>query len=112
MYKQGDILLIPVPFSDLASQKKRPVLVLSNFQYNKKADDIVVAAITSNLEDKGYTLLISNNDLDEGELKVNSCIRADKIYTLSQHIVLKKFGSVKNYVFSKVKEKINILIED
>jgi hypothetical protein len=29
MYEQGEILLIPIPFSDLTSNKKRPVLVLS-----------------------------------------------------------------------------------
>ncbi len=33
-YKQGDVLLIPVPFSDLTSKKKRPVLVLSDNEYN------------------------------------------------------------------------------
>lgn len=36
MYKQGDILLISIPFSDLSSNKKRPVLVLSNDDYNSK----------------------------------------------------------------------------
>ncbi len=42
MFKQGDILLIAIPFSDLTSSKKRPVLVLSNSGYNSKTEDIVV----------------------------------------------------------------------
>jgi hypothetical protein len=41
MYRQGDILLIPIPFSDLTSHKKRPVLVLSNDDYNSRTEDIV-----------------------------------------------------------------------
>ncbi|MCL2284885.1 MAG: type II toxin-antitoxin system PemK/MazF family toxin [Firmicutes bacterium] len=53
-YSQGDILLIPIPFTDLSTSKKRPVLVLSNSDYNKTADDLIVAAITSNLDDKPY----------------------------------------------------------
>jgi mRNA interferase MazF len=34
MYKQGDIVLIPVPFTDLSSAKKRPVLMLHKEQPN------------------------------------------------------------------------------
>lgn len=61
MHKQGEILLIPIPFSDLSSNKKRPVLVLSNDQYNSKTDDIIVAAITSNILSKEYNIPISNS---------------------------------------------------
>lgn len=112
MYKQGDILLIPIPFSDLTSSKKRPVLVLSNYQYNCKTEDIVVAAITSNLESKEYSIQFTNNDLMEGMLKVTSCIRTDKIYTLSKYIVIKKFGCVNKDIINKVKLKINDLLKE
>lgn len=48
MPEQGDILLIPIPFTDLSSQKRRPVIVVSNNAYNHKTADIVVVAMTSN----------------------------------------------------------------
>lgn len=110
MYKQGDILLIPIPFSDLTSNKKRPVLVLSNDDYNCKTEDIIVAAITSNLTTKDYTVMLSSSDLDEGTLKMDSCIRVDKIYTLSKSIVIGRFGAVKKYVIDAVREKLYELI--
>jgi mRNA interferase MazF len=112
MYKQGDILLIPIPFSDLTSSKKRPVLVLSNSEYNSKTEDIVVAAITSNLESKDYSIEITSNDLTEGILKVTSCIRIDKLYTLSKYIVVKKFGCINNKIIKQVKVQVNLLMEE
>jgi mRNA interferase MazF len=111
MYKQGDILLIPIPFTDLTSSKKRPVLVLSNDDYNSKTDDIIVVAITSNLTSKDYSVFITNSDLVEGNLKVDSCIRVDKIYTLAQNIVIKKFGEVNDDVINEIKNRINELIK-
>lgn len=111
MYNQGDILLIPIPFSDLSSSKKRPVLVLSNADYNTKTDDIIVVAITSNLTTKDYSIMLSTKDLEEGFLKVDSCIRVDKIYTLSRNIVINKFGVAKNYVIEEIRKMLNELIK-
>ncbi len=111
MLKQGDILLIPIPFTDLSSNKKRPVLVISNDLYNNKTEDILVAAITSNIDGKEYEVMINNENMASGTLKVESCVRADKIYTLSQSIVVSRFGSVKPEILEKVREMINSLIE-
>ena len=110
MFNQRDIILIPIPFTDLTSNKKRPVLVLSNDEYNKKNEDIIVAAITSKIYKRDYSIIINNKDLDKGELKVKSMIRIDKIYTLSQQIVIKKFGSLNLTCFNKVRKKIIKLI--
>ena len=46
-YKQGDIVLIPFPFTDLSRAKKRPALVVSADWYNTSRQDFVLAAITS-----------------------------------------------------------------
>ncbi|WP_068674728.1 type II toxin-antitoxin system PemK/MazF family toxin [Oceanobacillus sp. Castelsardo] len=112
MYKQGDIVLIPVPFTDLTSRKQRPVLIISNNSYNVKREDLIVVAITSKLKELDYSVMIDSEDLTEGILKITSTIRADKIYTLSKNIVIKRFGQVKPEVLEDVRTKINVLIND
>ncbi|MFH1096946.1 MAG: type II toxin-antitoxin system PemK/MazF family toxin [Candidatus Desantisbacteria bacterium] len=95
MYKQREILLIPIPYTDLSSQKKRPVVVVSNNHYNSLMEDIVVVAITSNVERRDYSIMISHKDMEEGTLLYESMIRIDKIYTLKQSIIVKRFGLIK-----------------
>ncbi|MCL2096851.1 MAG: type II toxin-antitoxin system PemK/MazF family toxin [Oscillospiraceae bacterium] len=102
MYKQGDIVLIPVPFTDLSSSKKRPVLILSSDDYNKNTDDLIVAAITSNIDEKPYSIIITTDDLVDGNLLHKSCVRADKLYTLAQSIVIKNFGTLKSETLTTV----------
>lgn len=110
MLKQGDIILIPVPFTDLTSQKKRPAVIISTTAYNEKNDDIVVVALTSNVEDQDFSIILTTEDLEQGSLKVTSMVRADKIYTLSKSIVLKTFGQVKPDILSKIRDAVLKLI--
>ena len=98
MFEQGDIVLIPVPFSNLTSIKKRPILVLSNNEHNRTNRDMIVIAITSNLEQKG--IRISNDNLSDGFLPKISVIKIDKIYTLDANIAIKKIGKVNEAVLS------------
>ena len=100
MFDQGEILLIPVPFSNLSSVKKRPVLVLSNNAHNSSSLDIIVIAITFNLVQKGIE--ISNNSLTDGFLPKKSIIKVDKVYTLDANIAIKKIGKINNDVLSNV----------
>jgi mRNA-degrading endonuclease toxin of MazEF toxin-antitoxin module len=86
MLEQGEIVLIPVPFTDLSSQKRRPVVVISNDAYHRVAADVIVVAMTSNPAIVPYSLRISSADLVAGALNRPSTVRVDKIYTLAQVI--------------------------
>jgi mRNA interferase MazF len=46
---------VPVPLSDLESARRRPVIEISNNPHNRKTEDIVVIAVTSNIEKKDYS---------------------------------------------------------
>ncbi|MYH11047.1 MAG: type II toxin-antitoxin system PemK/MazF family toxin, partial [Gemmatimonadales bacterium] len=48
-YRQGDIVLVSFPFTDLTSTKRRPALVLSPDSFNAAGVDLVLAAVTSNI---------------------------------------------------------------
>jgi len=106
--EQGDILLIPVPFTDLSSQKRRPVVVISNNAYNRKTGDIVVVAMTSNPANVDYSFTITSSDLESGKLNRPGKVRVDKIYTLSQSITVKIFGRLG----SKALDQIRSLLLD
>lgn len=95
----------------MQSIKKRPVVIISNDYYNEVTRDIIVLAITSNLNEKEYSIEITDDNLDEGQLKIKSCIRCDKIYTLSQEIIVSKFGIVSHDIMEKVRSKISELIK-
>lgn len=48
-YKQGDVLLVPFPFTDQSGSKQRPAIVISGDKYNQLHPDVILAPITSHL---------------------------------------------------------------
>ncbi len=50
-YRQGDIVLVSFPFTDLTSSKRRPALIISPDSFNAAGEDLVLAAITSHITD-------------------------------------------------------------
>jgi mRNA interferase MazF len=110
MHDQRNICLIPIPFSDLSSSKKRPVLIISNSFYNSKYEDVLVMAITSNLANKEYCISINTEDIESGVLLHESIVRADKIYSIKQELIIKTFGKLKLNKFNKILEELSKLI--
>lgn len=48
-FSRGDVVLVPMPFTDLTATKQRPALVVSNDTYNATGSDLVIMAITSGM---------------------------------------------------------------
>lgn len=110
MPKQGDIVLIPIPFTDLSSQKRRPVIVISNNQYNDQTGDVVVIAMTSNPQVTEYGFSITTSDLVKGKLNRPGKVRVDKIYTMSQAIIVRTFGRVDTATLERAQSTLQELV--
>ncbi|ABU57609.1 type II toxin-antitoxin system PemK/MazF family toxin [Roseiflexus castenholzii] len=100
---QGDIVLIPIPFTDLSSQKRRPVIIISNDHYNQTAADMVVVAMTSNPVLTPYSFTITSADLVLGTLNRPGIVRVDTIYTLHQTLITRTFGRVNIRTLNRIR---------
>ena len=58
-YKKWEVILVPFPFTDLTTNKKRPALIVSHNDYNKFYN-LVIAMITSNIKDSDEDYKIKN----------------------------------------------------
>ena len=72
--KRGDIILVPFPFTDLSSSKRRPALVVSPDNLNDRMQNLVVVAITSQLTDQQANV-VEQGDCVDGTLPKISVVR-------------------------------------
>jgi mRNA interferase MazF len=109
--KQQELVWIRFPFSNLRESKIRPGVIISNEEYNKENKDVLVCSITSNLEKKPHSIFISNLNLLQGELPIESKIRADKIMLLEKDLIIKPFAKLDNETFEILISEIIKLIK-
>jgi mRNA interferase MazF len=108
-HKQGDIILVPFPFSDLSGSKRRPALVISNNNYNARGEDIVTCGVTSNPENREYSVVITNKDLSHGSLLATSRVKADKLFTVKKSTVIKTLATVSERSLNQIKDQMLLL---
>lgn len=48
-FDYGDIILVPFPFTDQSTSKKRPAIVISSAAYISERPDLIIMAVTSQI---------------------------------------------------------------
>jgi mRNA interferase MazF len=94
-YKFGDVTLVPFPFTDQSTSKKRPAIVISSDNYNQNKPDIILIAVTSQV----------NANLQFGEVLIDdwagaglikSSVVKPIITTLKRNLVIRKLGELQS----------------
>lgn len=101
-----DVVVISFPFSDLSGAKRRPALVLADWD----SEDVMLCQITSKAKADGYEVSLDDPDFETGRLPVFSHIRPNKIFTADKSIILSKAGKISSVKFSEVTSVIIKLI--
>ncbi len=90
-YKLFDIVVVPFPFTDQNTEKRRPALVLSDQDnFNNLTKSCVLAMITS-AKNSEWPLDARISSLKRAGLPAPSIVRM-KLFTLDSRLILKKTG--------------------
>jgi mRNA interferase MazF len=92
----GDVVLLKFPFTSGKTYKKRPALIINDFEDG----DIIVCRITSQIYKSKNDIYI--NEWEKSGLKLPSVIRVHKIATLEKDMI----GVIMGQLDSKTKGKV------
>lgn len=110
-YKRGDVVLVPFPFTDLSSTKQRPALVVSADVLNVTREDVLVAAITSQVPAQlaADEFMIPAGELAACGLPKPSILRLSKLVALHRQLVVKRIGALPAATLTQVMARLRQL---
>lgn len=101
----GDIVLLNFPYTNGEKSKKRPAMIIRDFDDG----DIVVVRITSQFHKTEFDFEIEK--WKEAGLRLPSIIRLHKIATLEKNMVEVVMGCVENQLKLEIKKSVALLIQ-
>ena len=106
-FVKGDVVVVPFPFSDLSSSKRRPAFVVAPLT----GDDVILCQITSQKRADGYSIPVSTADFTSGGLNRNSNIRPNRLFTADSNIIAYCAGILSKTKTRQVIERIIQIIQ-
>ncbi len=94
-YKPFEVVVVPFPFTDRKSEKRRPALILSDdIKFNTLSGHAVLAMITSQ-KNPDWSLDTTITNIRRTGLTAPSKVRM-KLFTLDSRLIVKKIGTLTN----------------
>lgn len=108
-YNFGDIILVPFPFTDQSTTKKRPAVVVSSDAYHATRPDIIIMAVTSQTTPSGKTGEVSIKNWKDAGLLKPSLIKP-VIATIENSLVLRRLGQLKEHEQQTLRKAIDAIV--
>ena len=103
-FRKYDIILVKFPFSNLQESKLRPALVIKPLE----GENTILCQITTKKRGIAKYEIALNKKSCEGNIKFDSNVYVDMVFTLHESLVVSKIGSIKD---EKVKSEIDSKIK-
>jgi mRNA interferase MazF len=104
----GTVILVPFPFTDQSSFKRRPAVVVSSAAYHRARSDLVLMPITSQLRNGAFGDVFLQ-DWQVAGLLAPSAIKP-VLATFHRNLVIKPLGSLSTRDQVSLRSRISELI--
>ena len=102
-FKKYDILLVNFPFSDFKTKKIRPALIIKSLE----GENTILCQITTKKRGISKYEVRLNKKSCEGNIRFDSNIYLDMIFTLHESLIVNKIGRIKDeFVKKEIESKI------
>jgi mRNA interferase MazF len=108
-YKFGDVVLIPFPFTDQTSVKKRPAVVVSSTAYHHSCTDLVLMPITSRIKPAPSFGVVTVAQWETADLIKPSIINPIFV-TIEEGLVIRKIGKLQAEDQQRLKTAIQTIL--
>ena len=111
-YSQGDVVLLPFPFTDLSTTKRRPAVIVSADWFNRLRSDYVFVAITSQVPSNPSRdeLSLDQSDLVSAGLPKPFIVKLGKIVTVQQTLIVKPLGKILPTTLTKILDGVRAVM--
>lgn len=92
IFETFSVVVVPFPFTDRNTTKRRPAVVLSNNAFNASVGHSVLAMITS-AKNSNWLHDVNISDLNSTGLSSASIVRM-KLFTLDNRLIIRKAGII------------------
>jgi mRNA interferase MazF len=90
----GDVVLVPFPFTDQTTTKKRPAVVVSSDTYHRDRPDVILMAVTSQVRPAAGVGEVAVQRWKEAGLLKPSVLKP-LLATVERGLLIRKLGRLK-----------------
>jgi mRNA interferase MazF len=108
-YAFGDIVLVPFPFTDQSTTKRRPAVVVSSQAYNRERPDLILMAVTSQIRPAAGVGEVSVRDWQAAGLLKPSAIKP-VLTTVERGLVIRRLGQLTDQDREALKHAIQAIV--
>ena len=108
-FEFGEIILVPFPFTDQSTSKKRPAVVICSQAYLNERPDLIIMAVTSQIKPASMIGEVIIQDWKAAGLLKPSAVKP-VITTIEKNLVLKPMGKLNDNDRIALRESLKVIL--